>query len=149
MMRMYKKGGVGGVGNAMKVGPKVGKGTNTMVRYCGSVGHIEFCKLSKPRKVINARKKHCATTTRTRHPVHMSSDASHPVTTDANGDVATANTPASLADAGKAFPRLPNHLVVEHILRSEHFDDPADLARLPAVSRTMRDAVAETGLRFV
>jgi hypothetical protein len=35
-----------------------------------------------------------------------------------------------------------------NILRSEHFDDPADLARLPAVSRAMRDAVAATGLRF-
>ncbi len=52
------------------------------------------------------------------------------------------------ANLGEAFPRLPNHLVVEHILRTEHFDDPADLARLPAVSRVMRDAVAETGLRF-
>jgi len=52
------------------------------------------------------------------------------------------------ANAGEAIPRLPNHLVVAHILRSEYFDDPADLARLPAVSRAMRDAVAETELRF-
>ena len=52
------------------------------------------------------------------------------------------------ADAGEAIPRLPDHLVVEHVLRSEHFDDPADLARLPAVSRAMRGTVAETGLRF-
>ena len=52
------------------------------------------------------------------------------------------------ANAGEAFPRLPNHLVVTHVLRSECFDDPADLARLPAVSRAMRDAVASTGLRF-
>jgi hypothetical protein len=52
------------------------------------------------------------------------------------------------ATAGEAFPRLPDHLVVEHILRSENFDDPADLARLPAVSRAMRDAVAATGLQF-
>ena len=52
------------------------------------------------------------------------------------------------ANAGEAIPRLPDHLVVEHVLRSEHFDDPADLARLPAVSRAMRAAVAETGLRF-
>ena len=59
-------------------------------------------------------------------------------------DANTANT----ANAGEAFPRLPNHLVVTHVLRSEHFDDPADLARLPAVSRAMRDAVAATGLRF-
>ena len=55
---------------------------------------------------------------------------------------------ATAANGGEAFPGLPNHLVVEHILRSEHFDDPADLARLPAVSRAMRDAVAATGLRF-
>jgi hypothetical protein len=55
---------------------------------------------------------------------------------------------ANTANAGEAFLRLPNHLVVTHILRSEHFDYPADLARLPAVSRTMRDLVAETGLRF-
>jgi ankyrin repeat protein len=52
------------------------------------------------------------------------------------------------ASTQEAFPRLPNHLVVALILRSEHFDDPADLARLPAVSRAMRDAVAATGLRF-
>ena len=52
------------------------------------------------------------------------------------------------AHTGEAFPGLPNHLVVAHILRSAYFDDPADLARLKAVSRTMRDAVAETGLEF-
>ena len=67
---------------------------------------------------------------------------------DADGDIATVATPASLADAGEAIPRLPNNLVVTHVLRSEHFDDPADLARLKAVSRAMRDAVAATGLRF-
>jgi hypothetical protein len=52
------------------------------------------------------------------------------------------------AAAGEAFPRLPDHLVATHILRPEYFDDPADLARLPAVSRGMRDAVTATGLRF-
>ena len=52
------------------------------------------------------------------------------------------------ANAGEAITDLPNHLVVEHILKSEYFDDPADLARLPAVSRGMRDAVTTTGLRF-
>jgi len=52
------------------------------------------------------------------------------------------------ANAGVAIPRLPNHLVVAFILRSEHFNDPADLARLPAVSRAMRDAVTATGLQF-
>jgi hypothetical protein len=65
-----------------------------------------------------------------------------------SGDASTATTRASLTDAGEAFPRLPDHLVVTHILRSEYFDDPADLARLPAVSRAMRDAVAGTGVRF-
>jgi len=49
---------------------------------------------------------------------------------------------------GEAIPGLLDDIVVTHVLRSEHFDDPADLARLPAVSRAMRDAVAGTGLRF-
>ena len=52
------------------------------------------------------------------------------------------------AQLGEAIPRLPNDVVVTHILRPEYCDDPADLARLPAVSRAMRDAVAATGLRF-
>ena len=52
------------------------------------------------------------------------------------------------ANAGQAFPAPPNHLVVAHILRSEYFDDPADLARLQSVSRAMRDTVAATGLAF-
>ena len=88
--------------------------------------------------------------TRTRHPTPsaMSSNAAHTVMTVASDDIATVTAPATLADVGEAIPRLPNHLVVEHILRSEHFDDPADLARLPAVSRAMRAAVASTGLAF-
>ena len=52
------------------------------------------------------------------------------------------------ANAGDAIPGLLNDIVVTHVLRSEHFDDPADLARLPAVSRAMRETVAATGLRF-
>ena len=55
---------------------------------------------------------------------------------------------ANAANAGEAIPSLLNDIVVTHILSSEHFDDPADLARLPAVSRAMRDAVVATGLRF-
>ena len=51
-------------------------------------------------------------------------------------------------DPQEAFRGLPNHLVATHILRTEYFDDPADLARLPAVSRGMRGAVALMGLRF-
>ena len=51
-------------------------------------------------------------------------------------------------NAGQAIPGLLNDIFVTHILKYEHFDDPADLARLPAVSRVMRDAVAATGLRF-
>ena len=78
----------------------------------------------------------------------MSSDAAHTAMTTAIGAIATATTSESLTDAGEAFPRLPDHLVVTHILRSEYFDNPADLARLPAVSRAMRDAVAATGLQF-
>ena len=60
----------------------------------------------------------------------------------------SARRDAHAADAGEAIPRLLNDIVVTHILKTEHFDDPADLARLPAVSRAMRDAVAGTGLRF-
>ena len=81
-------------------------------------------------------------------PSVLSSDAAHTAMTGANGDNATANTLTSLADAQDAIPGLLDHLVATHILRSEHFDDPADLARLPAVSRAMCDAVAATGLRF-
>ena len=55
---------------------------------------------------------------------------------------------ANAANAGQAFPGLPNHLVVAHILRSEYFDDSAGLARLPAVSSAMRNTVAATGLEF-
>jgi hypothetical protein len=77
----------------------------------------------------------------------MFSDAAHTAMTDTSGDIATVTTPAILTDTGEAFPGLPNHLVVAHILRSEYFDDPAvDLARLRLVSRAMRDAVAATGL---
>ena len=56
---------------------------------------------------------------------------------------------AALAtDTQEAIPGLLDDIVITHVLRSEYFDDPADLARLPAVSRAMRDAVAATGLRF-
>ena len=78
----------------------------------------------------------------------MSSDAAHTVMTGASGDIATVSTPASLADAQEAIPGLLDDIVFTHVLRSEYFDDPADLARLPAVSRAMRDAVAATGLWF-
>ena len=78
----------------------------------------------------------------------MSSDATHTDMTAPSRTVTTDTTPASLADAQDAIPGLLDDIVVTHVLRSEHFGDPADLARLPAVSRTMRDAVAATGLRF-
>ena len=55
---------------------------------------------------------------------------------------------ANAANAGEAIPGLLNDIVVTHVLRSENFDDPADLARLPAVSHAMRDAVVETGIQF-
>jgi len=54
---------------------------------------------------------------------------------------------ANTANAGEAIPDLPDHLVVTHVLRPEYFDAPADLARLPAVSHAMRDAMASMGLR--
>ena len=78
----------------------------------------------------------------------MSSNTAFAAMNGANDAIATLTTPTSLAEAQATIPGLPNHLVVEHILRSEYFVDPADLARLPSVSRAMRDAVAATGLRF-
>ena len=80
--------------------------------------------------------------------LHMSPNAAQTGMTDTSGDIATATTPASLADVQEAIPGLLDDIIVTHILRTEHFDDPADLARLPAVSRAMRDAVAVTGLGF-
>ena len=52
---------------------------------------------------------------------------------------------ATVANAGEAFRGLSDHLVVEHILRSDILGDPIDLARLRAVSHAMHDAVAATG----
>ena len=52
---------------------------------------------------------------------------------------------ATATNAGQGIPGLPNHLVIMHVFRSEYFVDPADLAKLRAVSRAMRDAVAATG----
>ena len=48
----------------------------------------------------------------------------------------------------EAIPGLLDDIVVTHVLRSEHYDDPADLARLRVVSHSMREAVADTGLRL-
>ena len=78
----------------------------------------------------------------------MAYDAAHTDMTATSGDITAITTPASLADPQAAIPDLPDHLVVTHVLRSENFDDPADLARLRVVSRGMRDAVAATGLAF-
>jgi len=75
----------------------------------------------------------------------MSSNSTHLTGSPTGGG---AETPAHEYSPQEAFPGLPQDVVVTHILRSEHFDDPADLARLPAVSRAMRDAVAATGLQF-
>ena len=78
----------------------------------------------------------------------MSSDAADTDMTDVSGDIATVTTSASLVETQAAIPGLPDHLVIAHILRSEYFDDPADLARLPAVTCAMCAAVAATGLRL-
>ena len=47
--------------------------------------------------------------------------------------------------AGDAFAALPAHIHITHVLSSRNLPDPSDLARLRAVSRGMRDAVAATG----
>ena len=80
-------------------------------------------------------------------PSAMSSDATLGVETRARKRKRERRD-ANAANAGEAIPRLPNDIVITHVLNSEYFDDDADLARLPAVSRAMRDAVAATGLRF-
>jgi hypothetical protein len=48
-------------------------------------------------------------------------------------------------DPGDAFAALPVHVLITHVLSSRNLPDPSDLARLRAVSREMRDAVAATG----
>ena len=60
----------------------------------------------------------------------MSSDATLDPDTLAGGDTVT---DTHHSDAGEAIAGLLNDIVITHVLRSEHFDDPADLARLPAV----------------
>jgi hypothetical protein len=59
------------------------------------------------------------------------------------------DTPASSPVAPDSFsiepiPGLPGHLVVAHVLEAEKMPDLIDLARLRAVSKGMRKAVAET-----
>ena len=73
----------------------------------------------------------------------MSSSATLGVTTRAQEQKRQRDT-----HAGEAISDLLNDIVVAHVLRSENFDDPADLARLKAVSPAMRDAVADTELRL-
>ena len=58
-----------------------------------------------------------------------------------------AATPAHHMDAEEAFPSLPQDVVVTHILRADI--DPIVLARLRAVNRAMRDAVAAKVGRLV
>jgi|TARA_B110000967_G_scaffold194389_1_gene222840 hypothetical protein len=48
-------------------------------------------------------------------------------------------------DVGDAFAVLPVHVLITHVLSSRNLPDHSDLARLRAVSREMRDAVAATG----
>ena len=73
------------------------------------------------------------------------------VTTVVRGPETRAQKRKRVRDAklGEAIPGLLDDIVITHVLRSEHFDDPADLARLPAVSRAMRDAVAAKVGRLV
>ena len=77
----------------------------------------------------------------------MSSDATLGVETRARKRTRERRD-ATAPNAGEAIPGLLNDIVITHVLRSENFDDPADLARLPAVSHAMRDAVAATVIGF-
>ena len=122
----------------------------TIVEEVGAIGQLvffarPFVTSSSLGSLDAQRRAHDAHTTRTRNHPLLSSNAM-------SGKKARARKKKSErsrdANAGEAIPGLLNDIVVTHILRSEYFDDPADLARLPAVSRAMRDAVAATGLRF-
>ena len=113
--------------------------------YCWGENFVPVLLLllsPSPRKNLEPQRRARAT-------LHIFSHASHAAMTTASGDAATSNTPANPAVTQDAIPGILNDIVVTHVLRSEYFGDPADLARLPAVSRAMRDAVAATGLRFV
>ena len=68
----------------------------------------------------------------------MSSNATRATDTPTDGDSAT---PATQSEA---FPGLPNHVVIEHILGAD--TDPLVLAMLSAVSLAMHDTVAATGI---
>ena len=61
------------------------------------------------------------------------------VTTVVRGPETRAQKRKRVRDAklGEAIPGLLDDIVITHVLRSEHFDDPADLARLKAVSCAM------------
>ena len=63
-------------------------------------------------------------------------------------DAEALTTAAPQPDTSQAIPGLLNDIVINHVLRFEHFRDPGDLAVLRAVSRAMRDAVDATGLRL-
>jgi hypothetical protein len=75
----------------------------------------------------------------------MDSDSRLNANTLAIGDISI-DTHESSPQA--AIPGLLNDIVATHILSTEYFDDPAELARLRVVSRAMRAAVTATGLAF-
>ena len=77
----------------------------------------------------------------------MSSDATLGVETRASKRKRECRD-ASAANAGEAILGLLNDIVITHVLRSENFNDPADVARLRAVSHAMNDAVTATGCQL-
>ena len=109
-------------------------------RFWTRVSFFDEGTMSQERRKLDAQR-------RAQTPSAMSSSATLGVETRARKRKQERRD-ATAADAGEAIPGLLNDIFVTHVLRTEHFDDPADLARLPAVSRAMRDLVAETGLRF-
>ena len=80
----------------------------------------------EPRRILHRKPRH--TTTRARHAhVSLYPPNRHSVWKPTR---ARASARAMLTWGG-AIPGLLDDIVVTHVLRSEHFDDPADLARLP------------------
>jgi hypothetical protein len=56
-----------------------------------------------------------------------------------------ASSPADTSTETVGFLSLPRDVIATHVLRPDFLPDPADLGRLRAVCKGLRDAVKETG----
>ena len=96
--------------------------------------------------VINARSVSTRNTQCAPHPTMAGGVPTRAPKRKRDADALT--TAAPQLDTSQAIPGLLNDVVINHVLRSENFLDPGDLAVLRAVSRAMRDAVDATGRKL-